>query len=65
MKEAYAPSSVDNKMKLLKNKKSQEGTGLPLSHIIGFIILFALLVFVLFWYSDLGSKITQLLKSVF
>jgi len=52
-------------MKLLKNKKSQEGTGLPLSHIIGFIILFALLVFVLFWYSSLGDKIIGLLKSFF
>lgn len=52
-------------MKLLKSKKSQEGTGLPLSHIIGFIILFALLVFVLFWYSSLGDKIIGLLKSFF
>ena len=34
-------------MRLIKNKKAQGGTAMPLSHIIGFLILFALLVFVL------------------
>jgi len=47
-------------MKLTKNKKGGEGTTMPYEWIIAFIILAALVLFVFFWYSGLGSKIIQI-----
>lgn len=52
--------------KLIKNKKSQEGAGsMTFGEIIGWIILAALVIFIIFWYSGLSNQITQLLKSIF
>ena len=52
-------------MKIIKNKKAGEGAERPIGEIIGWIILFALVIFVLFWYGGLGSKIISILKSIF
>ncbi len=50
-------------MKLLKNKKSEEGTGMIGKEIIGWIIVGALIVFALVWYSGIGTKIIEIFKS--
>tara|TARA_B100000315_G_scaffold249133_1_gene279913 strand:+ start:791 stop:940 length:150 start_codon:yes stop_codon:yes gene_type:complete len=47
-----------------KNKKSQAGI-MPFGHIVKWIILFALLLFVLFWFSGLGDKMIKIVKSLF
>ncbi|MEK6868662.1 MAG: hypothetical protein AABX74_00405 [Nanoarchaeota archaeon] len=53
-------------MKLIKNKKAQEGAGEQvMGNIIKWIILFALLIFALFWFSGLGDKILSIIKSRF
>jgi len=52
-------------MKLIKNKKAGEGATTPMREIIGWIILFALLIFVLFWYSGLGTKILEIFRGFF
>ncbi|MBL7055549.1 hypothetical protein ISS07_01410 [Candidatus Woesearchaeota archaeon] len=48
-------------------KKAQEasGGGMALTEIMGFLLLIALVVFLLFWYGDLGNKIIGLIKSIF
>lgn len=59
-------SLVKNKMKIVKSKKAQEGAGtMAFGEVIGWLILFALIIFVFFWYSGLGSKIIAILKNVF
>ena len=52
-------------MKITKNKKADlgEATGMTLGQIISWIILFALVFFVFFWYSGLGTKIIKIGKS--
>ena len=55
---------INNKMKLIKNKKAQEGTTMPVAQIVGWIIVIALILFVISWYYlGLGSKITAIIKS--
>ena len=49
-------------MKLTKNKKGADTT-MPYEWIIALIILFALVLFVFFWYSGLGNKIIEIGKS--
>lgn len=51
-------------MEIIKNKKGN-GAVTPFAEIIGWIILFALLVFAFFWFSGLGNKIIAILKNVF
>lgn len=51
-------------MKITKDKRAEEGIEHPLGEIIGWIILFALIMFVFLWYSGLGTKITALFKSI-
>ena len=44
--------------RMIKNKKSQEGAGTNvMGAVIKWIILFALLIFALMWFSGLGDKI--------
>ena len=43
--------------KLFKNKKAGEGEERSLVEIIGWVIVIALVVFALLWYSGLGTKI--------
>jgi len=50
-------------MKIIKNKRAEEGIGPPLIEIIGWIILFALIVSVFLWYSNLGTKAIALFKN--
>ncbi len=52
-------------MKITKNKKSQEGAVEPMRQIIGWIILFALIIFVFMWYSGLGNKAIEAFKAFF
>ena len=49
---------------MIKNKKSQAGV-MTFGQIVKWIILFALLLFALFWFSGLGDKILKIVKSVF
>ena len=48
----------------MKNKKSQAGVQV-MGRVINWLILFALLLFAIAWYTGLGSKITNLVKSIF
>ena len=48
----------------MKNKKSQAGV-MVMGRVIKWLILFALLLFAIAWYTGLGSKITNLVKSIF
>jgi len=52
-------------MKIIKNKKASEGAEKPIAEIIGWILLFALLVFAFFWYSGMGNKIISIFKGFF
>jgi len=53
-------------MKLLKNKKSQEGAGAAsYGKVIGWVIVIALIVLLLFWYSGLGSKGLEYIRSFY
>ena len=49
-------------MKLIKNKKATAGEWV-MSHIVELVILFALLIFAVFWFTDLGDKILGIIKS--
>jgi hypothetical protein len=51
-------------MNTKKNKKSQAGI-MSFGHIVKWIILFALLIFVLLWFSGLGKKLLSLIKPIF
>ena len=54
------------KMKLIKNKKAQEGTTMPLAQIVGWIIVIALILIVISWYYlGLGNYITKTIESFF
>ena len=46
-------------------KKNKAATTMPIEHIIGWIILAALIIFAAAWYLDLGNKAMQLLKEFF
>lgn len=57
---------MKNKMKLIKNKKALEGAGtMSFGKIVGFLILFALLMFVIFWYGGLRDTIITILEDIF
>ena len=49
---------------MIKTKKSQAGVEV-MGHIIKWIILFALLIFAVFWATGLGDKIIGIVKSIF
>ena len=46
-------------------KKNKAATTMPLEHIIGWVILAALIIWAIAWYSGLGNKAMQLLKEFF
>lgn len=50
-------------MKLIKNKRADEA--MPFAEIIGWAILGVLILFVLVWYSGLGTKIISIIRSFF
>ena len=54
-------------MRVIKNKKASTGeaVGLTGGEIIGWIILFALIAFALFYFSGFGSKLLAMLKGAF
>ena len=43
-------------MKLTKNKKSEEGSGMAGGWLVGLIIIIALIVFGALWYSGMATK---------
>lgn len=52
-------------MKLLKSKKGDvgEASGVTLIKVVTWLLLIALIVFAIFWYSNLGNYIIKLGKS--
>ena len=57
---------MKNKMKIIKNKKAQEGAGsMTFAQIVGFLIAFALLIFALLWYGGMRDTIIAILKNIF
>jgi hypothetical protein len=56
---------MKNKMEIIKNKKASEGAAKPMTEIIGWIILFAFLIFAFLWYTGLKDYIIAILKEIF
>ncbi|GEM_PF-3041716 len=53
------------KMDFAKNKKGEEGAVSSVALIIAFVLAFALLAFVLYMYSGIGTKLIQFGKPFF
>lgn len=52
-------------MKLLKSRKAGEGEEKSVLEIIGWILLGALLLFAILWYSGIGKNIVEIGNSFF
>ncbi|MBL7054770.1 hypothetical protein ISS05_03350 [Candidatus Woesearchaeota archaeon] len=52
-------------MKFFKNKKGEEGGGMPFGEMIGWVLLIFLILFMFAWISGLGNKIVRIVSNYF